>query len=151
MSETYIIQAFRELCLDVPKNVTNETLGGYLVPDIKGRCIRKGEGDGLMVRIVQGVQSNVERDCTDVRGMASTSLDKLGDGRKLVLRGGQGNIAGVKEEAEKCSFSGCLSSDHEGVSAGRSVNPSSDSAVPRSEKSLSGWCRIGRELVILGG
>ena len=83
-----------------------------------------------MLRVIQGVQFNVERDCADVRGMASTTLDKLGDGCKLVLRGGRGNITGVKEEAEKCSFSGCLSSNHEGVSAGRSVNPSSDSAVP---------------------
>jgi hypothetical protein len=83
-----------------------------------------------MLRIVQGVQFNVERDCTDVRGMASTSLDKLGDGCELVLRSGRGNIAGVKEEAEKCGFSCCLPSNHEGVSAGRSVNPRSDSAVP---------------------
>jgi hypothetical protein len=125
-----IIQAIRELGLDVTKNVTHEPLGGYLVPDIKGRCIRKGKGDGLMLRIVQGVQFNVKRDCTDVGGMASTSLDKLGDGSKLVLRGGRGNITGVKEEAEKSSFPCCLSSNHEGVSAGRSVNPSSDSAVP---------------------
>ena len=34
------------------------------------------------------VQVNVEGDGADVRGVASTSLDELGDGRELVLRGG---------------------------------------------------------------
>jgi hypothetical protein len=41
------------------------------------------------------VQVNVEGDGTDVRGVASTSLDELGDGRELVLRGSWRNVAGV--------------------------------------------------------
>jgi hypothetical protein len=48
-SATHIFQAFRELGLDVPENVTDKPLGGDLVPDIQGRGVRKGERDGLML------------------------------------------------------------------------------------------------------
>jgi hypothetical protein len=88
VSATHIFQAFCELCLDVPENVTDYSLGGYLVPGIQGRGVRKGEGKGLMLTRFGKVQVNVEGDGADVRGVASTSLDELGDGRELVLRGG---------------------------------------------------------------
>ncbi len=85
---THFFQAFCELGLDVPENVTNYSLGGYLVPGIQGRCVRKGEGNSLMLASFRKVQINVEGDGADVRGVAGTSLDELGDGRELVLRGG---------------------------------------------------------------
>jgi hypothetical protein len=88
VNATHIFQAFCELCLDVPENVTDYSLGGYLVPDIQGRGVRKCEGNCLMLGNFGKVHINVEGDGTDVRGVASTSLDELGDGRKLVLRGG---------------------------------------------------------------
>jgi hypothetical protein len=88
VSATHIFQAFCELCLDVPENVTDYSLGGCIVPGIQGRGVRKGEGNGLMLASFGKVQVNVEGDGTDVRSVASTSLDELGDGRELVLRGG---------------------------------------------------------------
>ncbi len=88
MSATHIFEAFRELCLDVPENVTDYPLGGYIVPEIQGRGVREGEGNGLMLASFGMVQVNVEGDSADVRGVASTSLDELGDGRELVLGGG---------------------------------------------------------------
>ena len=95
MRATDIFQALRELCLDVSENVTDSSLGGDLVPGIQGRGVRKGEGNGLMLASFGKVQVNVEGDGADVRGVASTSLDELGDGRELVLRGGWRNVAGV--------------------------------------------------------
>ncbi len=112
MNGTHIFQAFCELCLDVSENVTNKPLGSYLVPDIQGRGVGKGEGNGLMLANFGEVQVHVEGDSADVRGVAGTSLDELGDGRELVLRGGRGDVTGVQEEAEEGSFSCCLSSDH---------------------------------------
>ena len=88
VSATHIFEAFGELCLDVPENVTDYPLGGYIVPEIQGRGVGKGEGNGLMLARLGKVQVNVEGDCANVRGVASTSLDKLGDGRELVLGGG---------------------------------------------------------------
>ena len=88
VSATHIFETFCELCLDVPEYVTDYSLGGDLVPDIQGRGVGKGEGNGLMLASFGKVQVNVEGDCADVRGVASTSLDELGDGRELVLRGG---------------------------------------------------------------
>jgi hypothetical protein len=49
VSATHIFEAFRELCLDVPENVTDYPLGGYIVPEIQGRGVREGEGNGLML------------------------------------------------------------------------------------------------------
>jgi len=77
---THIFQAICELCLDVPENVTNESFGGNVVPDIQGRGVGKGKRNGLPLADFGGVQVNVERDGADVRGVASTSLDELGDG-----------------------------------------------------------------------
>ena len=88
VSATHIFETFCELCLHVPENVSDYSLGGHLVPDIQGRSVRKGEGNGLMLASFGGVQVNIEGYGADVSGVASTSLDKLGDGRELVLRGG---------------------------------------------------------------
>jgi len=41
------------------------------------------------------IQVNIEGDGADVGGVASTSLNELGDGRELGLRGGWRNVAGV--------------------------------------------------------
>lgn len=40
VSATHIFETFCELCLDVPENVTDHSLGGHLVPDIQGRGVR---------------------------------------------------------------------------------------------------------------
>ena len=70
------------------ENVTDKTLGGDLVPDIQGRGVCKRKRDGLTLTEFGMVQVYVERDGADVRGVASTSLDELGNGCELVLRRG---------------------------------------------------------------
>lgn len=120
----------------MPEDVADKSFGGNVVPDIQGRGVRKGERNRLTLADLRGV--NVERDGADVRGVASTSLDELGDGCELVLRRGGRNVARIQEEAEEGRFSRCLSGDHEGVSAGRSVRPSSVGTVPRGEECLCG-------------
>jgi len=114
----------------MPEDVTDESFGGDLVPDIQGRGVRKGERNRVTLADLGKVQVNVERDGADERGVASTSLDELGDGCELVLRRGGRNVAGIQEEAEESRFSRCLSGDHKGVSAERSVRPSSVGTVP---------------------
>jgi hypothetical protein len=89
MRATHIFQTLRELCLDVSENVTDKALGSDLVPDIQGRGVCKRKRNGLTLTGDFGrVQVYVERDGADVRGVASTSLDELGDGCELVLRRG---------------------------------------------------------------
>lgn len=135
----------------MPENVADESFGGNVVPDIQGRGVRKSERNRLALADLGKVQVNVERDGADVRGAASTSLNELGDGCELVLRGGGRNVAGIQEEAEEGRFSRRLSGDHKGVSAERSVRPSSVGTVPGGEESLRGLCGIRREGVVLGG
>jgi hypothetical protein len=72
----------------VSENVTDKSLGGDLVPDIQGRGVRKGKRHRLTLADFGRVQVYVKRDGADVRGVASTSLDELGDGCELVLRCG---------------------------------------------------------------
>ena len=137
----------------MPENVTDDSFGGNVVPGIQGRGVREGEGDRLTLADLRNVQVNVEREGADVRGVASTSLDELGDGCELVLGGGGRNVAGIQEEAEEGRFSRCLPGDHKGVSAVRSVSvrPSNVETVPGGEESLRGECGIGGEGVVLGG
>ena len=135
----------------MPENVADESFGGNVVPGIQGRGVREGKRDRLTLADLRNVQVNVEGEGADVRGVASTSLDELGDGCELVLRGGGRNVAGIQEEAEEGRFSCCLSGDHKGVYAVRSVRPSSAETVPRGEESLRGRCGIGGEGVVLGG
>jgi hypothetical protein len=64
----------------VPENVTYQPFGDNLVPEIQGRGVRECEGNGVMLANFGKIQVNVERDGADMRGVASTSLDELGDG-----------------------------------------------------------------------
>ena len=135
----------------MPENVPDESFGGNVVPDVQGRGVREGKRNRLTLADLRRVNVNVERDGADVRGVASTSLDELGDGSELVLRRGGRNVAGIQEEAEESRFSRCLSGDHKGVSVGRSVRPRSVGTVPRGEERLRGRSGVRGEGVVLGG
>jgi hypothetical protein len=78
-----------------------QTLGRNLVSKVQRRRVDKSQTEGLLLPASVKVQVYVYRRSPYVGGMATATVHKLGDGRKLVFGGPRRDNAGVEEEAEE--------------------------------------------------